>query len=121
MEYDIHAEKCPYCGASNEWVKDNPSSSKDTHLQQKERHNSKKEPAKLKRSSWYTFATIMMILGAVAVVVTFGISLSDWHHNWTPFYYTLGGYLLELGFWAIVQLLADIKLGIDKLLAQQKK
>ena len=64
------------------------------------------------RSGWHGFATFMIILGGVAVLIVLERS---WHRNWTPFLIVLGSYLMELGFWAIVQLLANIKLGIDNL------
>ena len=75
-----------------------------------------------KRSGWYTFAIVMIILGGIAVVITLIAVLSEeWNRNWTPFFIVLGGYLMELGFWAIVQLLAGIKQGVDKLLQNTKK
>lgn len=74
------------------------------------------------RSGWFTFATVMIILGGIAVAITLIAVLADeWHRNWTPFFIVLGGYLLELGFWAIVQLLAGIKQGVDTLLQNTKK
>lgn len=75
------------------------------------------------KSGWYTFATIMIILGGIAVLITLFAVLfeSSWRRNWSPFFIVLGGYLLELGFWAIVQLLAGIKQGVDTLLQKTKK
>ena len=74
------------------------------------------------RSGWYTFATVMIILGGVAVVITLiAVLAENWHRNWTPFFIVLGGYLMELGFWAIVQLLAGIKQGVDTLLQNTRK
>ena len=69
------------------------------------------------RSGWHGFATFMIILGGVAVLIVLFVTLAErsWHRNWTPFLIVLGSYLMELGFWAIVQLLANIKLGIDNL------
>ena len=73
------------------------------------------------RSGWHTFATVMIVLGGIAVAITLiAVLADDWHRNWTPFFIVLGGYLMELGFWAIVQLLANIKLDIDKLLTKEK-
>lgn len=73
------------------------------------------------RSGWHTFATAMIVLGGLAVAITlFAVLADDWDRNWTPFFIVLGGYLMELGFWAIVQLLANIKFDIDKLLAKGK-
>ena len=73
------------------------------------------------RSGWYAFAIVMIILGGLAVLITLiAVLVDDWNRNWTPFFIVLGGYLMELGFWAIVILLANIKLGMDKLLAREK-
>lgn len=74
------------------------------------------------RSGWHGFATFMIILGGIAVIVVLFATLSEhrWHRDWTAFIAVLGGYLMELGFWAIVQLLANIKLGIDNLLLKMK-
>ena len=74
------------------------------------------------RSGWYTFAKVMIILGGIAFAITLiAVLADDWHRNWTPFFIVLGGYLMELGFWAIVQLLAGIKQGVDTLLQNTKK
>lgn len=74
------------------------------------------------RSKWHTFALIMIILGGIAVTITLIIVLLEgWHRDWTPFIIAAGSYLLELGFWAIVQLLAGIKQGVDTLLQNTKK
>lgn len=71
---------------------------------------------KAERSGWYGFATAMMIIGGLGVLITFIIAISnDYHPNWTPFLVALISYLFELGFWATVQLLAEIKQGIDNL------
>lgn len=73
------------------------------------------------RSGWYAFSIVMIILGGLAVLITLiTVLVDDWNRNWTPFFIVLGGYLMELGFWAIVILLTNIKLGIDKLLARVK-
>ena len=60
---------------------------------------------------WHTFATVMMVLGALGVVIALLVCLSEssYHRNYTPFIIALGGYLIELGLWAIVQLLAKIE------------
>ncbi len=71
------------------------------------------EPAK---SIWYIFAVIMAILGGVAVLITLIATISE-ELEWASFFIVLGSYLLFLSFLAIVILLADIKQGIDKLLA----
>ena len=74
---------------------------------------------KAEMSGWYGFATAMMIIGGLGVLITFIIAISDsYSPNWTPFFIALISYLFELGFWATVQLLAGIKQGIDNL---QKK
>ena len=71
------------------------------------------------RSKWHIFATVMIILGGVAVGITMIVVLDN--SNWTPFIIALGSYLVELGFWAIVQLLAGIKQDVDTLLQNKKK
>lgn len=74
------------------------------------------------RSGWYSFAEVMIVLGGLAVLITLiAVLADDWHRNWTPFFIMLGGYLMELGFWAIVMLLAGIKQGVDTLLQNTKR
>lgn len=75
------------------------------------------------RSGWHGFATFMIILGGLAVLIVLLVTIaeSSWHRNWTPFLIVLGAYLMELGFWAIVQLLAGIKQGVDTLLQKKKE
>ncbi len=60
---------------------------------------------------WYTFATVMMVLGGIGVLIALSICLSEssYHRDYTPVAIALGGYLIELGLWAIVQLLAKIE------------
>lgn len=71
---------------------------------------------KAERSGWYGFATAMMVIGGIGVLITLIIAISDsYHPNWTPFFIALISYMFELGFWATVQLLAGIKQGIDNL------
>lgn len=71
---------------------------------------------KAERSGWYTFATVMMVIGGLGVLITLFIAASDsYHPNWTPFFVALISFMFELGFWATVQLLAGIKQGIDNL------
>lgn len=78
-----------------------------------------KEPKfveKAAKSNWYIFATVMMILGGLAVLITFMMAIiEDYEPNWIPFFVSLISYMFELGFWATVQLLAEIKQGIDNL------
>lgn len=68
----------------------------------------------VKRSNWYSFATVMMVLGGLAILVTLIFAIED--NDWMPFIIAIASYLVELGFWSIVQLLAGIKQGIDNLL-----
>ncbi len=65
---------------------------------------------------WYTFATVMMVLGAVGVVIALLVCMSEspYHRDYTPVVIALGGYLIELGLWAIVQLLAKIEANTRK-------
>lgn len=61
-------------------------------------------------SGWSTFATVMMVLGGVAVlIVLYTCTSNGYHKDLTPFFIALGAYLGELGLWAIVQLLAKIE------------
>ena len=71
------------------------------------------------RSKWHTFATVMNILGGIAVGITLIVVLDN--RDWTPFIIALGSYLVELGFWAVVQLLSGIKQGVDTLLLNKRK
>lgn len=70
---------------------------------------------KVNISKWYTFAKIMIILGGIAVAILFFAELltRERDRDWTAFFIVLGSYLMELGFWAIVQLLAGIKYNLD--------
>ncbi len=75
-----------------------------------------KHVEKAERSRWYTFATVMMVLGGMAVLITLVMAIGDGYgSSWMPFIVALASYLLELGFWATVQLLAGIKQGLDNL------
>lgn len=130
MEIDINSEKCPYCGATNEWVKGNSCKQGGIHAPKKgknevdnETDNSKTGNLVVKRSFWYIFAEIMIILGGISVLIMLIVTLSErsWHRNWTPFLIVFCGYLIEVGFWAIVHLLADIKFSVDNLLQNMKK
>jgi hypothetical protein len=58
----------------------------------------------------------MMFLGAVAVIISLFSCLSEssYRRDFTQFIITLGGYLVELGLWAIVQLLAKIEANTRK-------
>ena len=61
-------------------------------------------------SAWSTFATAMMVLGGCGVLIVLYICMSEsYGRDYTPFFIALGGYILELGLWAIVQLLAKIE------------
>lgn len=107
---ELACDKCPHCG----YVK-----TRDADDDTDDYQNRSKPTAIIpEKSGWHTFATIMIILGGVAVAISFILALSD-EDEWTLFFIVLGSYLVELGFWAIVQLLADIKLRIDMLLAKE--
>lgn len=61
-------------------------------------------------SGWSTFATVMMVLGGVGVlIVLYTCTSNGYHKDFTPFFIALGAYLGELGLWAMVQLLAKIE------------
>lgn len=70
------------------------------------------EPAK--RSKWYTFATVMIILSAVALVILGICSFIEKNAD----YFIIGvcAFLTDITILAIVQLLSGIKQGIDTLL-----
>ena len=106
--YPSNMTKCPVCGQPSEEFANLPQG---------------KTNLGIKRSGWYTFATVMIILGGIAVLITLlsVIGQSSKDRNWIPFFIVLGGYLMELGFWAIVQLLAGIKQGVDTLQQNSKK
>ena len=65
---------------------------------------------------WYNFATVMMVLGAIGVLIVLLVCLSEnsFNRDYTPLAFAVGGYLLELGLWAIVQLLAKIEANTRK-------
>ncbi len=98
-------DKCPHCGF-------NPSMGK------KEEIKSEKDGEKLKTpelSGWYSFATAIMVIESIAVVILLVVTLFSDYSNWYLFLIVLGVYLFELAFLSIIQLLAGIKLGIEKL------
>lgn len=85
-------------------------------VQETETNDEPKFVEKAERSGWFSFATAMIIIGGLGVLITFLIAISDsYDPNWIPFLVALISYLFELGFWATVQLLAGIKQGIDNL------
>lgn len=85
-----------------------------------------KKPTEIQRaepeiSGWKSFAIVMIVLGGLAVLISFFVTLSgdSYDRNWSSFFIILGSFLMELGFWAIVILLTEIKLGIDTLISKQ--
>lgn len=84
----------------------------------KEEIKSEKDGEKLKTpelSGWYSFATAIMVIESIAVVILLVVTLFSDYSNWYLFLIVLGVYLFELAFLSIIQLLAGIKLGIEKL------
>lgn len=82
----------------------------------------KKENAKpiviTKLSGWFKFATAIMVLSGIGLLSLFIVS-----HNENDFGYFLmglGGFLIMSLFSGILQLLAEIKLGIDNLQNKEK-
>jgi hypothetical protein len=58
-------------------------------------------------SSWFQYAKTMIVVGAIGV----GITLLSWMFfdtGWLPFVIALSSYIVELGFFGIIQLLAII-------------
>ncbi len=67
-------------------------------------------------SGWYSFATVMMVLGGIGVLIILFACLAEnsYKRDYTPLAIAVGGYLLELGLWAIVQLLSKIEANTRK-------
>ena len=96
-------EKCPFCGTS---------------LQEGKNNNVENIPNRpiakyVERSGWYTYATLMLILSAIGLLILVILSLSE--ENAIYFIIGLGEFILFSLFCGIVQLLAGIKQGIDNL------
>lgn len=96
-------EKCPFCGTSlqeakNDKVENNPNRPTVKYVE---------------RSGWYTYATIMIVLSAIGLLILAELSLSE--ENAIYFIIGLGEFILFSLFCGIVQLLAGIKQGIDNL------
>ncbi len=68
---------------------------------------------KSKRSNWYGFATVIMVISGIGLLILALISLGE--ENSTYFLIGLGEFLMVSLFCGIMQLLAGIKQGIDNL------
>ena len=71
------------------------------------------------RSSWYSFATVMIVLSGIGLFILGIVSISE--ENALFFLIGLGEFFMMSLFCAIVQLLAGIKQGVDTLLQNTKK
>lgn len=82
----------------------------------------KKEETKplepVKRSKWYTFATIMIVLSAIGLCILGIVSISE--EDPIFFLIGLGEFFMVSLFCAIVQLLAGLKQNFDTLLKKRK-
>lgn len=99
-------EKCPFCGTPLDGEKDKPINPGDSTSE-------KRTAVYVERSGWYTYATIMMILSAIGLVVLAIVSISM--ENIIFFIIGLGEFIMFSLYCGIVQLLAGIKHGIDNL------
>ena len=70
------------------------------------------------RSGWYSFATFMIVLSSIGLFVLSIVSITE--ENAIYFLIGLGEFFMVSLFCAVVQLLASIKLGVDKLLIKMK-
>jgi hypothetical protein len=99
-------EKCPFCGTPLHEKKDGIVETVDSKSE-------KRTTVYAERSGWYTYATIMMVLSAIGLVVLAIASISM--ENIIFFIIGLGEFIMFSLFCGIVQLLAGIKQGIDNL------
>jgi len=67
----------------------------------------------VERSGWHTYATIMLVLSSIGLLILAILSLSE--ENAIYFIIGLSEFILFSLFCGIVQLLAGIKQGIDNL------
>ena len=95
-------EKCPFCGTPLH----------NTAVSSGNKPNRPKAKY-VERSGWYTYATIMLVLSIIALVILTILSLSE--ENAIFIIIGLGEFILFSLFCGIVQLLAGIKQGIDNL------
>ena len=99
-------EKCPFCGTSLQDIT-------DSNVEPVKPTTEKRTFIYVSRSGWYTYATIMLVLSAVGLVVL-GIA-SIIMENITFIIIGLGEFILFSFLCGVVQLLAGIKQGIDNL------
>ncbi len=100
-------EKCPFCGTSLNDAKNNKES---IHT---ETTSNKQTIKTVERSGWYTYATIMLVLSFIGLLILAILSLSE--GNAIFFIIGLGEFIMFSLFCGIVQLLAGIMQGIDNL------
>ena len=65
-------------------------------------------------SVWDTFANVLMIVGAIAVLIVLILCFADEWHSPAMFFITLGAYISDLLFCGIVKLLAKIEFNTRK-------
>ena len=99
-------EKCPFCGTPLHDVKDNNIASVESKPE-------KRTTLYVERSGWYKYATIMLVLSTIGLVVLAIASIGM--ENILFFIIGLGEFIMFSLFCGIVQLLAGIKQGIDNL------
>ena len=95
--------KCPFCGTSLVEVKETNKSNEPQVKEQASKY--------VERSGWYTYATIMLVLSIIGLIVLAIVSILSL--NIVFFFIGLGEFILFSLFCGIVQLLAGIKQGID--------
>jgi hypothetical protein len=100
-------DKCPFCGTI---LKENTKIERAVTENQESSIIKQNNP---QRSGWYTFATIMMVIAGIGLLVLAAVSVIE--ENGLFFLIGLGEFLMISLFCGIVQLLAGIKLGIDNL------
>lgn len=100
-------EKCPFCGTQ---LNESKNDKESIHAGA----NSNRQVAKtVERSGWYTYASIMLVLSFIGLLILAILGLSE--ENAIFFIIGLGEFVLFSLFCGIVQLLAGIKQGIDNL------
>lgn len=98
-------EKCPFCGTPLNDVA-------NKKVESVSPKTVKRKPAYVPLSGWHTFATIMLVLSALVFVGWVFVSVLEGDE-----YFIIGlvGFVVIFLLCGIVQLLAGIKRGIDKL------
>jgi hypothetical protein len=106
-------DKCPFCGTS--WRTDTDEGNEEHPNKEKATLEQCKKP---ERSGWHAFATTIIILSAIGLIILGIVSISE--KNSMFFLIGLGEFIMVSIICAIVQLLADIKLRINIMLTKLK-